>query len=816
MNAHQRYLQSCVCSLLVTVVLGLPIRAAESAAIPAKIVVNVGKPGVTVSPLLYGIFFEEINHAGDGGIYAEMVQNCSFEEPAKAKDPFPAWELRTDKGGEATMKLENAKPMSALNPHYLVLNIAKPGGRVGIVNDGFRGLRDNSKGMYVREGAEYRLSFAARAANGFTGSLIATLETPEGKILASSEAFTPGRDWTKLTGRFVANATSTTARLVVAARGTGAVDLDMISLFPKDTWKGRENGWRPDLIQKLVDMKPAFVRFPGGCWVEGSKLADAYRWKKTIGDVSERWTQPNLWHYQSCNGLGFHEYLLLCEDLNAEPLFCLNCGMSHTEMRTQPKNLDGVQEYIQDALDAIEYANGPVDSHWGALRAKAGHPAPFNLKYLEIGNENSGPAYKLRYAAFREAIKAKYPEMHLVCNTYEPDPSTVEISDEHYYPSPEFFLRNADKYDKYERSRPKVFVGEYAVTNGSGAGNLIAAVSEAAFMTGMERNSDHVVMASYAPLFADVHYKGWNPDAICFDNSRVFGTPSYHVQKLFAANRGDIVLPLTIEQPAVSRIHSGAIGVGTWNTAAEFKDIVVTRGDQVLGRSDFSSNGTVGWKFEHGNWSVEDAALRQTEMQRDRQAKFGDSSWSNYTLRLKARKLEGAEGFLITFLSQPGGGRIWWNLGGWGNSAHGIEGAGDVPKVAGKIESGHWYDIRIELDHDHAQCFLDDKKIHDFTLSSPAAVYAVAGRVKATNEVVLKLVNACGTEVGADIDLQGAANVAKTAAASVVTGGNTLVENTLEEPERVAIKTSQVAIAGPAFKQTLPPWSVTVLRVKAE
>ena len=268
----------------------------------------------------------------------------------------------------------------------------------------------------------------------------------------------------------------------------------------------------------------------------------AYRWKQTIGDPSERRTQYNLWQYHATHGIGYHEYLQMCEDLGAEPLFVINCGMSHKEVVP----LDKMGEFVQDALDAIEYANGPVSSTWGALRAKNGHPAPFNLKYMEIGNENGGTAYQERYALFYDAIKAKYPQMHLIADEWSGRPTNrpIEIVDEHYYSTPEFFIANADKYDSYDRAGRKVYVGEYAVTQGCGQGNLRAAVGEAAFMTGLERNSDVVVMASYAPLFANVNYKKWNPDLIDFDSSRVYGIPSYYVQQMFSENRGDVVLPV--------------------------------------------------------------------------------------------------------------------------------------------------------------------------------------------------------------------------------------------------------------------------------
>ena len=334
---------------------------------------------------------------------------------------------------------------------------------------------------------------------------------------------------------------------------------------------------------------------------------------------------------------------------------------------------DKLGPWIQDALDAIEYANGPADSHWGSLRAKAGHPGPFNLKYMEIGNENGGPVYEDHYRQFYDAIKAKYPEMVLVANT----PVRVrpmDILDEHYYDSPEFFMRNATRYDAYDRKKsPKIYVGEYAVTQGCGKGNLRAAVGEAAFMTGMERNSDIVVMASYAPLFVNCGWRQWNPDAIDFDNSRVYGTPSYHVQKMFSANRGDVVLGLDFQAPEVDKsMKGGAIGVGTWATQAEFKDIKVAQGDKLLFQS----------RLLHGTQGLADAPRKLAGQGRglaadgagpDVRAIAGDKSWKDYTLTLKARKLGGGEGFLILFNVQDDHAKSWWNIGGWGNVRHALE-----------------------------------------------------------------------------------------------------------------------------------------------
>ena len=321
----------------------------------------------------------------------------------------------------------------------------------------------------------------------------------------------------------------------------------------------------------------------------------------------------------------------------------------------------------------------------GSLRAKAGHPAPFNLKYMEIGNENGGPVYEDHYRQFYDAIKAKYPEMVLVANAPVRDAAHGHPRRALLQQPRVLHAATPTRYDAYDRKKsPKIYVGEYAVTQGCGKGNLRAAVGEAAFMTGMERNSDIVVMASYAPLFVNCGWRQWNPNAINFDNSRVYGTPSYHVQKMFSANRGDVVLGLDFQAPAVkSPLKGGAIGVGTWATQAEFKDIKVTQGDKVLFQSDFST-GLKGWRTHQGHWQVKDGALQQTEIEDDVRAIAGDKSWKDYTLTLKARKLGGAEGFLILFNVQDEHAKGWWNIGGWGNARHALEMDGSVRAVRGR------------------------------------------------------------------------------------------------------------------------------------
>lgn len=776
---------------------------ANSGGAPATLTVDVDKPGHAISPMLYGIFFEDINCSADGGLYAELVRNRNFSD----SDKPDYWSANTIGGATVNLLIDESQPVSPKNLRSLKAQVANVGnGRAGVVNNGFWGIP-------VKKGESYTLTLFAKGSADFKGPLLATLESPSGSPYAEARIRNLGERWQSYKLSLSAKQSDPKARLVISTTKPGTFWLDMVSLFPKHTWKNRPNGLRPDLAEMLMGLKPAFVRFPGGCWVEGDTMALAYRWKQTIGDTSERRTQRNIWQYEATHGIGYHEYLQLCEDLHAEPLFVINCGMSHREVVP----MDKMQEYVQDALDAIEYANGPANSTWGAVRARNGHPSPFDLKYMEIGNENGGPRYHERYALFYDAIKAKYPKMNLVANEWGGSPANraVEILDEHYYNSPEFFINNAGKYDSYSRSGRKIYIGEYAVTQGCGQGNLRAAVGEAAFMTGMERNSDVVFMASYAPLFANVNYKKWNPDLINFDSSRVYGLPSYYVQKLFSENRGDVVLPVGLQVPEVApKPKSGAIGVGTWRTEAEFKDIKVTSGDKTLFTCDFAE-GTKGWKTHGGNWSVQDGALRQTSRAENIRAFAGDKSWTDYTFTLKARKISGDEGFLIPFLVQDEQAKAWWNIGGWGNTRHAIEMEGLITSdVPGRIETGRWYDIRIEVQGINIKCYLDDKLIHDATYPKVKSLYATASRENKTGEVILKVVNVSRDPQPAEIKLNGA-QLAGSAKAIVLTSADPTDENTLDAPRKVSPVETNVSCVGSSLSHSFPGNSVTILRFKA-
>lgn len=488
------------------------------------------------SPDLWGIFFEDIDLSLDGGVYAEMVRNRSFEdfEGRKNELTLEFW----NPVGNAEYFLSE-KPDAHPNDRHCVTVRGLKG--AGIANEGYFG-------MGVKKGAEYNFSMAIKG--DFATAEVSLEAYSKPTIAKATIDGISGDEWKTVTAKLVANDSDPQCRLVIrlapTPRGNRVfreAQIDHVSLFPADAVAGM---FRRDLVEKLAALKPSFLRFPGGCWVEGDTMKEAYRWKKTIGDMWERRTQWNIWKYWSTNGVGFHEYLLLCEALGAKPLFCINVGMSHKE--TVP--MDKMGEFVQDALDCIEYANGPVDSKWGSVRAAAGHPEPFGLKYLEIGNENGGKAYEERYALMAKAVREKHPEIQLVFDNWKEtkrveDPK--DLRDDHFYDTPDAMMGElAHEYDS-AKGDFSIFVGEYAVVADTHRyGSLRAAIGEAAFMLGLERNQSQVKLAAYAPLFANAQHTVWTPNMIYPTTDGCFVNPSWNVQKLFSENRGKEVLKVSV------------------------------------------------------------------------------------------------------------------------------------------------------------------------------------------------------------------------------------------------------------------------------
>ncbi|MGB9607769.1 MAG: alpha-L-arabinofuranosidase C-terminal domain-containing protein, partial [bacterium] len=706
---------------------------------------------------------------------------------------------------EGDISIDSTRPLSKSNPRSLKISVKKLGrGRFGVANSGFWGIK-------IEKGRLYDLSLYARCDSLYRGDILVTLEHPSGFVYAQSRIQGLEFGWKKFQVVLHAEDSFPSARLVIYATSPGTIWLDIVSLMPRDRWKGLP--FRSDLMQMLADLKPSFIRFPGGCFVEGERLDHALRWRNTIGDISERPGRWCIWGYRTTEGLGLHEYLLLCEALEAEPILVVNCGMSHQEVAP----LEEMDEWIEDALAAIEYAIGPTTSKWGALRAKNGHPHPFKLRFVEIGNENSGPAYEERYALFYKAIKEKYPKLKLIANVPVKS-APMDIVDEHFYNSPEWFIANSNRYDRYERKSPKIFVGEYAVTEKCGKGNLRAAIGEAAFMTGLERNSDIVIMASYAPLFVNVNDRRWNPDLICFDNANVYGTPSYYVQKLFSENRGDVLLPVEVKMKGETPALSGTIGLGTWLTQAEFKDIKVFKGEDVLYQADFEK-GLEGWRIVSGDWQVEEGALQQKSSEVDRRIVLTNAGWSDYTISLKARKLGGAEGFLIMFAVKDDNNWFWWNIGGWGNTRHAVEmclgGSKSVVSemVEGSVEVGRWYDIKIELKGNKVLCYLDGRLIHDIEVKMPSPILVSATKATGSGEVFVKVVNTSDEWQDIEMELNGG-RLQKQGEVIILTGNSPDEENDFSQPRRVAPLSRALEEVSDRFSYSLPPYSLTIFKLK--
>lgn len=724
-----------------------------------------------IDSLHYGIFFEDINHAADGGLYAELVRNRSFEDC----DSVPLhWSLDTA-GASAKMRLEGEGLLNPVQRKALKVEIASvdKSGKVELANGGYWGIN-------AVKGRKYTLSLWAKAI-GYKGTITASLQDKAGMATYATVRVTGKlkRGWQKYTVELLSDADDAQARLVLSMDAPGIVWMDMVSLFPP-TFKGRENGCRPELAQLLADMKPRFMRFPGGCFVEGEVIdgkLEQFKWKKSIGPIEERSSHINVWKYPVSNGLGYHEYLQLAEDLGATPMYVTNVGIWHGGFAPH----DSIEWYIQDALDAIEYANGDVTTKYGAMRAANGHPEPFGLYLIEIGNENyqrnvkqQSDHYPERYIQFYRAIKERYPEMVIIGNVdaFDFNPKwrnshPVDYVDEHYYRNPRWFIDRYRKYDSYDRRGPKVYVGEYAVTKECGTnGNLNAALGEAVFMMGMERNGDIVKMNSYAPVFKNENEACWNPDMIHFNSGEVFVTPSYHVQQLFATHMGDYQVKCV----------------------------------------------------EQGNcYPVENVPVRHTV---DSVLRVADNP-QRYTSAKRFRYTKNDEGVKLYFHYKGSDDYGVWHLGADHNKRYNLElhRKGEVCTLAykynGVLEEGKWYDARIEVKGDSVSCFLNDELTHQVSLYPEQWIYTSATVTADGATGYLKLANPTDKSVSIDIDFKkaGVKQVELLRMCSEKgTDENSMEQKELVRPQHVVT----LPVSRGKLKLTLPAFSLDIITVKTE
>ncbi len=844
-----------------------------------------------ISELLFGIFFEDINFAADGGLYAEKIVNRSFEyTDIAADDGLYGWKSVGDAG---LFVCEDDKEgcLNENNVNYLVMTNTSEE-YAGIENRGFL------DGISVQENEKYNISFYAKSSD-YDGKITLRLAV-NGEVQTQVKLIADITDeWSKYTATLTSPVTAYEGVTLQVLIEKGEICLDMISMFPENTYKNRENGLRADLATMLEELQPKFLRFPGGCIIEGYDDDTAYDWKDSIGvdenrkplmfggtygDVAARKQGINLWTDIAGTddpnpsfmtyGLGFYEYFLLCEDIGAIGVPVLNCGLFCQMRGRGPVEMytPEFQRYIDDMLDLVEFCRGDESTEWGRVRIAMGHEEPFELKYICIGNENEGEVYYERYSAFLEEFnkaKAANPELYegleLIYSAGTDDATSgaqympsyeyakaeldkaestdaldfAGATDQHYYNDPIWFFRNADYYDEDKYSRDtdtmtdsingggiNVFLGEYAARSN----RLEAALAEAAYMTGLERNGDVVVMAAYAPLFGQLTATHWSPDLIWFNNHQVTGSISYYAQKLFSVNQGTSVLEHTLSGAEIKEADiTGKVGVGTWYTTAEFDNLQVTdnKTGKTLAKSDFCLN-NLWWNWQtptYGDWKIKDGALQQTDTWMEYNnngsvAYFGDDTWTDYTYTVEATKTGGDEGFLIHFGVKDTKNNYFWNLGGWGNTRSVVQKIENDVKTEilatgtdFTVEQGRTYEIKLVVSGTYVEGYVDGELhfAHDFGDDAYAECYSVVSTDE-TGDIIVKLVNITGESKVLAIDL-GDTEVASTATVQQLKGDDMGNDNILGAEEDCKIEEFTLEGISAQFNYSVPMYSATVIRI---
>lgn len=813
-----------------------------------ELVINLQEKGAEVAPSMYGIFFEEINHAGDGGLYAELVKNRSFEELEMPEgyyaegdvlhpkevcnhltgkvshgsfrwttEPVPGWTLQAKDASAAGMKLTKENPKFSSAPNNLKVTIKDASTPVRLINEGYWG-------MNLVKGDSYRLRTILRPSADYKGKITALLLSDKDEVLASAPVEVTGSNvWSDIHQMLSPSATAAKGKLALEFDGTGTVSLDYVSLFPEKTFRDRPNGLRTDVAEMLQGLHPAFVRWPGGCVVEGISLANRFEWKKTLGDPAARSGEYSTWGYRCSYGFGYHEMLQFCEDINADAMFVCNVGLGCQYRMGDASPEDKIAYYLDDCMDAIEYAIGDVTTEWGAKRAEQGHPDAFPLKYVEIGNENWGDEYDKRFDIFYKAIKAKYPELILISNHGLGGTGKIEktdMIDPHWYVNPEFFFQNTTIFDNHPRGKYDAYVGEYACNANVGGGNMRAALSEAAFISGMERNGDLVKMASYAPLLENRNDRSWAVNLIWLDTDQVLGRSSYYVQQMAAENRPtyNVKSNITMSTPRSLEYSAGNLGFGSWNTQVEFKDVKVTGKDGTAANLDLN-NAT----DQKGTWTLKDGVLSQTSSEMPSRYIVDGFSSNHFTLECKVRKVGGDEGFFLYFgLSQGAKQGYVYNVAGWNNQTTAVESVSDgrtggvvSERVSQSLENDRWYDVKLVVAPQKSELYMDGKLIVSYAPETTPLQFFSSGYDEATGELIVKVVNAEAVAYPLSVKLDGVNQVEKTGKVISLSAASDMDENSFEEPKKIYPQESEFKGFGKSFSYTFPPFSYTILRVKA-
>ncbi|MCM3632734.1 alpha-L-arabinofuranosidase C-terminal domain-containing protein [Paenibacillus camelliae] len=770
---------------------------------------------------LFGIFFEDLNHAADGGLYGELVRNRSFEFDRIDNSSYhalTAWEKIERGGGQAQVSIQTEAPLNTKNPHYAVIEIVAEGDGVGLMNYGY------NTGISLKQGEQYLFSMYAKREDSKSEAEAVSIavENPDGVVLAEASIAVSGNEWTRYEAILTAKSTDHSGRLILLTKGTGSLALDHVSLFPKETFKQRSNGMRQDIASMLQELKPKFMRFPGGCLVhDGSLNADdrnsMYRWKNTIGPVHDRPARRSNWGYNQTLGLGYYEYFVLSEDIGAKPIPVLPAGYDPHHKRIVP--IEELGPWIDDALDLIEFANGSIETTWGAKRAELGHPEPFGMEYIAIGNEEVGEPFFERYTYFHNAIKARYPEMKII-NSSGPFPAGGEYErgwasarehrsdyvDEHYYVSPEWMLANIHRYASFSADDPKVFLGEYA----SWGNTYYNALAEAAYMTGLQNNAHAVGLACYAPLLCNVDYVNWRPDLIWFNNHQVFGTPNYYVQQLFMHHQGDYLLemkaeglsqPITVNEAPIT----GMLALGANPDTAEFWDIQL-------------ENNITGEIIK-----LDYATAQGSETYRNLR-ELGKTDWDHYTISFKARRLEGEKGFELSFGDRGNGNRYLWEIGGWQNQDSAlvsfVNGRGScLTQSLFTVETDVVYQFSLEVTGRQLKAYINGELINAEE-DKPLVIeplYYTASYEEASGDIIVKAVNVQNQslEIAFDVSDRSIGSVE----VYELCGCQLEDENDFAAPTRVSPKQKLYHVehnAAESFTYMIQPHSITVLRLKDE
>lgn len=811
-----------------------------------QISVETKKRRFKTSKDLYGIFFEDINRVGDGGLYPEMIRNRSFEDsvvpdeceiveggkyfitPTGYKCAFnngegmdswyesiaptkiPGWYV-TEENTDIEIALDEKDILNKSRRCSLAVMFKAEDTRNTVYNVGYAGLN-------IQKEAKYNFFMFAKAIKG-NQIVEVSLRSKCGKMVYATQTIVVNsEDFTRYDCMLTANNTDVEGTFHITSKQKGILKIGFSSLMPVETYKMRINGLRKDIVELLDGMNSSFLRFPGGCIVEGLTKETALRFKNTIGPVWERPSHWLLWFYRTTNGLGFHEYLQLCEDIDLEPMYVINCGMTCQHRKVEYFNDQLVEEFLQDAINAIEYATAPADTYWGGLRAKNGHPEPFKLKYVEIGNENYGEEYNKRYLKFYRALKAKFPDVILISNTHtELDGLPTEIVDEHFYNDTEFFASNHNKFDHYDRSGPKIFVGEYAVTNNRVNASLYSALGEAVFLTGIEKNQDIVTMSCYAPLFMNSSYTSWYPNLIIFNNHESYGIPSYYMLQMLCENRGDYVVECDVKTNTVTEKKFGRVGLYGEKAGVVFSNVAIGGRKQ----DTITANIT-------GELTVEDGEY--TSLTDDAWCLFGEEKAVDYTFSADVtfsgdsrsckmsvwnERLESVGDIYQPYWAPKRIKGYNWSIVNGESYIEGIKRSAvqfTTPKIKVEIDYNTVNNMKMIAKNNTIECYLNGKLVNTYTVEPFPAITSVATVDDSANEVIIKIINISSNDETVKINLDQHVN-STTAKGSILVSDDRNDVNSFDNKYNVTPKQFMLNNVSSEFEYHAPKYSFTVLRV---